>query len=309
MRERNIFITNPTKLSVRDNDLLLTTGVEEKSIPLEDISSIILDNKSILITASALEEIASREIVLLTNDEKTLPNGIFQGYGKHSRQLSLTKAQLNMSMSQKNNLWQEIIIKKLENQGKVLKLLGYSGSDYLPNLSKQVRSGDEGGLEAVGSKYYFQKLFGSNFTRKEKNIKNFALNYGYAIIRGRIASTLASYGYICSLGIHHNNEYNAFNLADDIIDSYKVVVELWVANNIDNLSEELSIENKISLLNLLNTDIELAGKKYSVELSINETIESFTQCVLGKRKNLSLPTVLSIRKQEKKYTYKNDCIF
>ncbi len=309
MGKKNILITSPTKLSVRDNCLLLTKGVEEKSIPFEDISSIILDNKSIVITAGVLEEVASREIVLLTNDEKNLPNGIFQGYGKHSRHPSVAKAQLNMSMSQKNKLWQEIIINKLQNQGKVLEALGYSGSDYLLNLSKQVCPGDEDRLETVGSKYYFQKLFGSNFTRKDKNIKNFALNYGYAIIRGRIANTLASYGYICSLGIHHNNGYNAFNLADDIIDSYKAVVELWVANNIDNLSEKLSLENKISLLKLTNTDIELSGKKYSVKHSINETIESFTQCVLGNRKKLSLPTVLSTQKHQEKYAHKNECIF
>ncbi|WP_320047212.1 type II CRISPR-associated endonuclease Cas1 [uncultured Ilyobacter sp.] len=296
---RNIFITSSTKLSTKDNGLLVTKNGGEINIPLEDISSIILDNKSIVITSRVLEEIASRDIVLLTNDDKHLPNGIFQGYGRHSRQLAVIKAQLDMSIPHKKRLWQEVVIKKLENQGRVLQLLGCVGNKHLLDLSKQVRSGDEDNLEAVGAKYYFQKLFGDSFTRRDHDIRNFALNYGYAIIRGRIARTLTSHGYICSLGIHHRNEYNAFNLADDIIEPYRPVIDLWVASNLDKLSEELSTENKVALVEILNVDVKLLGKKYSVNISIEEVIKRYTKCVIGKLKNLPLPSILPI--QEHRY--------
>jgi len=292
---RNIFITSSTKISTRDSGLLITKEGGEVNIPLEDISSIILDNNSVTITSRVLEEIASRDIVLLTSDEKHLPNGIFQGYGRHSRQLAVAKAQINMSVPRKKRLWQEIVTKKLENQGRVLELMRCEGSKYLYDLSKRVKSGDDGNLEALGAKYYFQKLFGDDFTRRDHDIKNFALNYGYAVIRGRIARSLTSYGYICSLGIQHKNEYNAFNLADDIIEPYRSVVDLWVANNIDKLSDELTTDNKVSLVEILNADVKLTGKKYSVNISIDEVIKRYTKCIRGKGGNLILPSIIPIQ--------------
>ncbi len=291
---RNLFIANPASLSSKDNGLLIKAEEKSLKIPLEDISTIILETNRVSLTGEVLKKLSENNIVMYSCDEKHLPCGVYHSYGRHSRQTAAVKFQINMSEALKKRMWQDIIKVKLRNQARVLSILGITGSDYLLILSKQVGSGDSKNLEAIGAKFYFEQLFGAYFNRRSVNVYNGALNYGYAIIRGAVARTLTAYGYILSLGIHHKNEYNNFNLADDFLEVYRPVVDLWVASNSEELTDELTQENKISLVNLLNLDVIFAGKKFAVNTSIEEMIKTLTKVVREGKGKLLLPEIISL---------------
>ena len=167
--------------------------------------------------------------------------------------------------------------------------------DYLDALSEKVNSGDTDNKEAIAAKGYFTTLFGKSFSRNdEENIYNITLNYGYAIIRGAISRSIVSYGYMPSIGIHHRSELNNFNLADDFIEPFRPVVDLWVKNNIN---EETLFEKKIrgELINLLNVDVKIQGKLQSVSNAINIMVGSYTTAINQKNyKKLELPEILPL---------------
>ena len=230
MSWRSVMITQPTKLSVQNRQLKITQD-EEWNIPLEDISSIVFETPQISISAKAMSMIADNKIVLYSCDDKHLPNGVFIPFASHSRSLKVIKNQLKMTEAFKKRCWQKIIVQKILNQAEVLRLSDkIKDYKYLENLSQKVNSGDTENKEAIAAKEYFNSLFGNKFNRNYDDIFNASLNYGYSIIRGAIARTIVSYGYIPSIGIHHKSELNSYNLVDDFIEPFRPIVDLWVKN-------------------------------------------------------------------------------
>ena len=231
---RSIVITQPTKLSIKNKQLKITQD-EEWSIPVEDISSIILETPQINISSKVMSLIADNKIVMYSCNDKHLPNGVFIPFASHSRELKVLKGQLDSTESFKKRCWQKIIIRKILNQSEVLRICDKNVmSEYLKKLSQNVNSGDKENKEAIAAKEYFITLFGKDFNRNYENIYNTALNYGYSIIRGAIARSIATYGYIQSIGIHHKSELNNYNLADDFIEPFRPIVDLWVITNINS---------------------------------------------------------------------------
>lgn len=288
-------ITQPTKLSVKNRQLQITQD-EEWSIPMEDISSIVLETPQINMSAKVISLMAENKIVMYSCDEKHLPNGIFIPFASHSRELKVIKKQLECSESFKKRCWQKIIIRKILNQSEVLKLCRKNlMSEHLENLSQKVNSGDTQNKEAVAAKSYFSSLFGNSFSREYDDVVNASLNYGYSIIRGAIARTVVSYGYIPSIGIHHKSELNNYNLIDDFIEPFRPVVDLWVKTNITP-ETEFDKYVRAELVNLLNVDVRIQGKLQSINNAINVMVASYTTAInQNDYKKLELPEILPIQ--------------
>jgi len=288
-------ITQPTKMSVKNRQLQITQE-EEWSIPMEDISTIVLETPQVIISAKVMSLIAENKIVMYSCDDKHLPNGIFIPFTSHSRELKIIKNQLACSESFKKRCWQKIIIRKILNQSEVLSICKKSiMSEYLRKLAQKVNSGDNENKEAIAAKSYFTALFGKSFSRNYDNVYNASLNYGYSIIRGAIARAIVSYGYIPSIGIHHKSELNNYNLIDDFIEPFRPIVDLWIKINITS-ETEFDKYVRAELLNLLNTDVKIQGKLQSVNNAINIMVASYTTAINQNNYNkLELPEILPIQ--------------
>lgn len=293
---RSVMITQPTKLSVSNRQLKVTQD-EEWNIPLEDISSIVLESPQISMSAKLFGMLAENKILVYSCDDKHLPNGVFVPFATHSRELKILKGQLNCTESFKKRCWQKIIKQKVLNQSKVLHYV-YNTEDYkvIENMIENVNSGDTKNIEAIAAKEYFKILFGNEFSRGYDNIYNASLNYGYSIIRGAIARAIVSYGYMPAMGIHHKSELNNYNLVDDFIEPFRPVVDLWVKNNI---IEEMELNKFIraGLVNLLNVDVKIQGKVQSVNNAINIMVASYTSAINDSYnyKKLELPELIPIQ--------------
>lgn len=288
-------ITQPTKLSIQNKQLKITQE-DEWSVPLEDISTIILETAQVNLSAKAMSMIADNQIVMYSCNDKHLPNGVFIPFACHSRQLKVLKQQLECKESFQKRCWQKIIVSKISNQAKVLNMCQKEKmAKYLENLIKQVNSGDTLNKEAVAAKAYFSSLFGKEFSREIDNIYNACLNYGYSIIRGAIARSIVTFGYLPAIGMHHKNELNNYNLVDDFIEPFRPIVDLWVKTNIEK-DNEFNKDRRAGLVNLLNANVLMQGKTQSVNNAINIMIASYTTAInKNDYKKLELPEILPIK--------------
>lgn len=293
MGYRVLFLANPVKLSVKNEQLLIDNG-EITKIPLEDIECVVADTPRLSITAYLLSKFAFYNTSFFVTDNAHHPCGIFLPLGtKHSRHTSVLKSQIDMTLPTKKKLWKQIIYQKIENQATVLKLLCVEGWKEIDNLKYKVKSGDSENMEAVAASKYFRLLFGKNFTRAGECGTNSALNYGYAIIRGTIEKYLMAYGYEPSLGLFHKSSLNSFNLADDLIEPYRPLVDLFTARFIDN-EETLSTAKKAGLVNLLNNDVIIDSKLFACGRAIEKTVSSLTGFIQGNRDDLLLPEIIDL---------------
>lgn len=303
MAWRTVFISNPAKLKLKQSSVVIEQITGETSVPLEDIVAIIIENPQVILTAPILSACADNQVALISVDKTGTPNGIFLSYLPHSRALKIMRQQLEMSIPAKKRLWQTVVKQKLVNQALLLRLHKIEDkATHLELLAKNVKSGDTDNHEAYASQLYFPALFGKNFSRNFSVISNSALNYGYAIVRSAMARSLVGYGFLTAFGIHHKNEQNAFNLADDLMEPYRPVVDALVLKICPEnfLVEDLDVELKAKLVGVLHQDIssfeneKITGKSTVLSL-INTTVISFGQYLLGKKNNLVLP-ILSEKK-------------
>ena len=203
MAWRVIGIQNPSRLSLRDNQLAITQD-EEVSLPIEDIDALILDSYGITTTANLLTELATNSTTVVICDEKHLPASVLLPYSQHSRQAKVSRLQLNMSQPLKKQLWQRIVMQKISNQADVLQ--HFSLNDMpLRQYAVQVKSGDSTNRESIAARTYFDQLL-DDATRRKPIWHNAALNYGYAMVRSHIARHIAARGLVASQGIFHHSE-------------------------------------------------------------------------------------------------------
>ena len=295
MAYRNLMIASNAQLKTQNEQLLITTDTTH-SIPIEDINSVLIENRQSTITIATLAKLAQDGVTVYICDEKHTPCAIMLPFAQNSRQYGMLKLQENMSLPLQKQLWQQIVKSKIFNQAKCLELNNFTNeAKNLQLLTKNVTSGDANNTEAVAATSYFKILFGKNFTRgDESDSRNAALNYGYAIIRGHIARLIASYGFLPMKGIHHCNELNAYNLADDFIEPFRPVVDLLVSQEL-KLITQLTPSVKQKLYNLLNVDINIAGQMHSVAYAAEKMIQSYTRCCQKTTKELILPKLVALR--------------
>lgn len=292
MSWRSILISNPARLSLKNNHLVVKQE-EEILVPLEDISVIVIETDRAIVTSKLLDEIARHKILLFVCDPKHLPSGLFLPFQQHSRFLKILKIQLELTAPFKKNSWKMIVEQKIKNQAICLEILDKRGAEELCLIASAVKSGDNTNRESAAAKLYFD-IYMPNTNRQEDNTVNAALNYGYSIMRGAVARTLASYGFLPAVGIHHRNELNAFNLADDFMELFRPLVDLWVAQNI-NERDEFTKRERIGLLSLLNADMMIFMERHSVMRAIEIMISSFSNaCSYGRPELIKLPELMPI---------------
>ncbi len=296
MAFRNIIIENSAKISVKNGQLKVLTE-RENSVPIEDISAILIESRQSTITTAALGELGQRGCAVFFCDEKHLPCAVLEPFSSHSRQSSVIKKQLHAGAPLKKRLWQSIVVSKIENQAACLQINGleYKG---LSEMAKSVKSGDTENAEAAAAKRYFPLLFGAGFTRSEENGTNAALNYGYAIIRGYMARCLCVYGFIPAIGINHKSELNRFNLADDMMEPFRPFIDLLVSSVLND-GEELDRERKQLLFNCLNLEARIDKSRYSLSYAMEKTVQSLVRSLDENKPMLTLPRLCEL----KQHTY------
>lgn len=286
---RTLFLSNPAKLSHKNNNLFLHLQERESVfIPLRDIHTIIIDTPQISLSSSLLQAFARYKITLFISDDSHLPSGIFLPFLSHYRNAQMLQSQIALSKQNKSILWQKIIQSKICNQANLLIEEDHlSIAAKLQSLQKGVKLGDSTNNEAKASMFYFPALFGKNFFRKDPAPINSALNYGYAILRGVIARNIVGSGLLPSLGIFHANQFNPFNLADDLIEPYRPFVDSKVLSL--ELKESFELSHRVELTNLLNAKVSLGGKFYPLHRSVTRMVQSIANFISQHRKTISLP--------------------
>lgn len=294
MAFRNVYVQKNVYIRVKNEQLLIQTEEEDYTIPLEDINSICIESQMSTITTYTLRKIIEHDIVLYICDAKHLPTGILIGTNNYSRQLKNLKLQFNISKPLMKRIWQEIINIKIQNQAECLKLMNIPKYEEIDNMRKGIVSGDKTNIEAKAAAIYFKQLFGKEFYREKECIENGALNYGYAIVRGMIARTLIMYGFEPSIGIFHHNQLNNFNLADDLIECFRPVVDLYVLNNIDFSHKYLTPEDKQKIFNIVNCLVLIDGKKFNIQGAIEYMIKSFSTSINKNENLIKLPVLIEM---------------
>lgn len=292
MGYRNIFIANTARLSAKNEQLIVNSG-EVFSFPLEDIRCVLIEDTRTTVSTALLAKFAEAGIAVLICNSNHLPTASLQPINSYSRQLKQIKLQINASVPLKKRLWQKIVKSKIINQSKCLELTDNSGADLLENLSEEVKSGDPANIEGRAAAHYFRNLFEKEFKRSDDTVLNAMLNYGYAIVRAYICRTICLYGFEPSLGIHHCSELNNFNLADDIIEPFRPLVDLYISKRLNN-NETFSTVEKTELLKILNTDVRIDNKRYSASNAIELVVQSYSDCLKNGAADIKLPVLTDI---------------
>lgn len=295
MGYRNIKIESSIGLHIKNSQLII--GDKGVSFPLEDINCVLIENQSVTVSSYMLQEFAKNEIALYVCDEKHLPNAVLLPLVKHSRHFKMLTRQIEVGKPLIKRLWQQIIVCKIKNQALCLKEMGLDGYDKLLAMTKEVQSGDKTHVEAKAAAYYFRALYGDEFTRDNECIINSAMNYAYAIIRGLIARSIVCYGLEPSLGMFHHSELNSFNLADDLIEVFRPLVDLYVASHFDiaEVDSDLTPQIKRDLFNIINYDMSMKGDKRIISNCIDMLVYSYSGAIQGNRTDLELPELISLQ--------------
>lgn len=307
MSFKSIFITNPCKISIKNDNLIITVEDQDNLVALDSIASIVIETPRATITTYAIAKLAESGVSVLYVDKKFNLNAITLPFHTHSTFSKIVHAQIDISKPLKKQLWQEIIRAKITNQSAVL---GYFNKDSSARLLKQyaasVKSGDSDNDEAKAARIYWGELF-ENFIRVQKgaeDIRNASLNYSYAIVRGAVSRSLVNAGLMPSFGLHHQNYYNAFNLADDLIEPFRPFVDLHVKYTLLKYDDEvLTTPIKSEFVNILNLEYaSYEGSISNLRIAIDTAVQSVQKCYLeNSPEYLRLPSI----DFEK---YENECV-
>ncbi|WP_308278536.1 type II CRISPR-associated endonuclease Cas1 [Prevotella sp.] len=312
MIKKTLYFGNPAYLSLRmgqmviklpevETDSNLPDQIKKQAEitkPIEDIGVVVLDNRRITITQGLLESLLENNCAVITCDSHSLPVGLMLPLYGNSTQNERFRDQLDASQPLKKQLWQQTIKMKISNQAAVLATCTGKNSPTMLRWADDVRSGDHDNVEGHAAAYYWKNLFAGidgleDFTRsREGEAPNNLLNYGYAILRAIVARALVSSGMLPTLGIHHHNRYNAYCLADDIMEPYRPYVDELVYSivkdkGINNL--DLSKEVKAQLLSIPTLDVVIGGKRSPLMVAVTQTTASLYKCFTGELRRIAYP--------------------
>jgi len=310
MIKQTLYFGNPVYLSLKNNQMVIRLPEVEKNETLpdsfkqeirttrhiEDIGVVVLDNKQITITHGLIEALLENNCALITCDSRRMPVGLMLPLCGNTTQNERFRLQLDASVPLKKQLWQQTVQAKIENQANVLKICRKVEVRNMLKWVGQVRSGDTDNLEARAAAYYWANLF-DNFRRnREGEHPNNLLNYGYAILRAVVARGLVSSGLLPTLGIHHHNRYNAYCLADDIMEPYRPFVDKLIVEIIDENSQksellqfELTKEMKTKLLQVPILDVIINGQRSPLMVAVSQTTASLYKCFSGESRKIIYP--------------------
>lgn len=283
-----MFISTPSRISINKNRLYVANDDGENIYPISDIDTVLIEDMRCTVSAYALSALAASKVAVFICDEKHLPTAICLPINSYCRPLTMLELQYEIPKPLKKQLWQSIVKCKVEGQARVLSLLGIDGTEELECMAKSVASADSGNVEATAAAFYFKRLLGGASRRDDSVFFNTCINYGYSIVRGLVARSLAACGFELSLGIHHCNTLNAFNLADDIMEVFRPIVDLWVYSYIDG--SELTSKTKHDIYSIINAEVIVANNRYSLSNAIDLLVQSLKRSLTSKSNVLLLPS-------------------
>ena len=240
-----------------------------------------------------MDKLVANNAAVITCNETKHPSGLILPLEGNTLQSERFRAQIDASEPLKKQMWQQTVKAKINNQGAVLSQWKIPNK-LLINLADTVKSGDIYNNEAVAAGYYWKNLFPPAwqfFRKREGPPPNNLLNYGYAILRATVARALVGAGLLPTLGIFHRNRYNAYCLADDIMEPYRPFVDIIVRGIIDKTSvvDVLTQEFKVQLLKLPTVDVELDGESSPLMVAVQRTATSVARCYLGETRKILYP--------------------
>jgi CRISPR-associated protein Cas1 len=289
---RTLVVTSEARLVVRNGNLHLERDDHQLTLPIEDIDAVIIESPRGNVTISVLSELAQRGVALLVVDGKHTPCGVLLPYSQNPHVPSLLKAQIELTEPFKKRVWQRIVQQKILNAAACLDVLGRQGSEKLREIAASVRSGDSTAREAYAARTYF-KLLEPGFRRRSDSALSSALDYGYAIVRGAVARSLASAGLQCALGVGHRSSANPFNLADDFVEVFRPCVDLMVFRQPPEAKGPLSTDYRSYLVSILRLECSIHGSTYTVSTASQEIAESYARAILARDyRALALPELV-----------------
>lgn len=303
MIKRTIYFSNPAYLSKRNEQLLVEHYSEDDvknmiSIPIEDIGIIVLDNPQITITHSSLAALINNNCAVITCDNKKMPSGMFLPLAGNTLQNEKFRAQIEVSKPLMKQLWQQTISAKIRNQAAIIGKRKVK-IDNMLTWAKKVRSGDPDNFEGRAAAYYWKNFFPMipDFLRdRDGQPPNNLLNYGYAILRGIVARALVASGLLPTLGIHHHNKYNAYCLADDIMEPYRPFVDKIVFDIVKNGEDFYDLDKSIKkqLLSIGTEEIVIEGKRSPLMVGVQRTTASVAKCYEGEARKILYPDMFNM---------------
>lgn len=308
MIKRTLCFSNPAYLSLKNEQLVIKLPQVEKNndlpdsfkadtvrtIPIEDTGVVVLDHKQITITQGLMEALLENNCAVITCDKSHLPVGLMLPLAGNTTQNERFRCQLDASLPLKKQLWQQTVQAKIGNQAVVLEKCRGSEVGNMQKWQKEVRSGDPDNLEGRAAAYYWKNMFPEveDFTRERDGISpNNLLNYGYAILRAVVARALVASGMLPTLGIHHHNRYNAYCLADDIMEPYRPYVDELVVNYTDEngCPEEITSDIKKVMLSIPVLDVRINGQRSPLMLAAGQSAASLYRCFSGESRKIIYP--------------------
>ncbi len=309
MIKKTLYFGNPSYLSLRNKQLLIQVpevvkndtlpetfkADAVKTIPIEDIGVVVLDNKQITITHGLLEALLENNSAVITCNSCRMPVGLMLPLDGNTTQTERFREQIDASVPLKKQLWQQTVQAKIENQAYVLSENTNAVVKNMKVWAADVKSGDPDNYEARAAVYYWANLFPEidGFTRHREGIPpNNLLNYGYAILRAVVARALVASGLLPTLGIHHRSKYNAYCLADDIMEPYRPFVDKLVVDMVKSGEklDELTQEIKVKLLNIPVLDVVINNQRSPLMIAVGQTTASLYKCFSGELRKIKYPS-------------------
>ncbi len=303
MIKRTLYFGNPAYLSLKLKQMVVRLPQKDgenkdekeltRTVPIEDIGVVILDHKQITITQALMSELLDNNCAVITCDSRQMPVGLLLPLAGNTVQNERFRLQIDASLPLKKQLWQQTIEAKIRNQAAMLRYSTGAVHNNMLKWSESVRSGDVENMEARAAVYYWKTVFPDNpyFVRDhEGGGANALLNYGYAILRAIVARALIASGLLPTLGIHHHNRYNAYCLADDIMEPYRPYVDKIVFDMIsEDPHAEVTVANKIRLLNIPVMEVIIGGRRSPLMVAVSHTTTSLVKCFRGESRRLAYP--------------------
>ncbi len=301
MIKRTLLVENKTTITTKNLQLILKSEIKESSIPIEDIGFLVIEHAETYLSIPAMNLLVENNAAIIICGSNHMPNGMFLNLNSHHIQQEIFKNQLDASVPLKKQLWQQTIIEKINNQGILLEQITGSKNPF-PYLASKVLSGDSSNMEGVAASQYWKIFFSPSHNKLPKqidfkrerfgNYPNNFLNYGYAILRAATARALSGSGLLNTLGIHHKSKYNAFALADDIMEPFRPIVDEKVFDIMQFYQEEeLNTNIKAELLQILIRTVYFNEEKSPLMVALQKTASSLQQCYTGERKKIKYPSL------------------
>ncbi|MDT8411507.1 MAG: type II CRISPR-associated endonuclease Cas1 [Vicingaceae bacterium] len=290
MIKRTLFFGNKSSLTTRNEQLIIKTDEKEASIPIEDIGFVVIENQESYISLPTINKLINNNVAVIFCNEKHMPSSMLMNLDGHHLQHEFFKAQINASEPLKKQLWQQTVKTKIQHQAQLLEKIGQANTP-LNYYASKVLSGDSDNREGAAAAYYWKHIFDFDFKRERYGEHpNAFLNYGYIVLRAAVARALAGSGLLNTIGIHHRNKYNAFCLADDIMEPYRPLVDIKVLEIINNYdTTELTTEIKAELLSILTQNVYYQNQVSPLMVALNKTTSSLQQCFAGSSKKIIYP--------------------